>query len=458
KEGSESEQTNALAELTPQSIELGDEKIARAGIRTVSVSRQDLSLTRSLPAHFNYDQRHHVAVRTTADGVIEEITVKPGDSVDVGQLVARLRCPSVGDARSAVLKCQADLEIAETQSAWQQRICSGVSQLAASIRTGKSVEDIEKEAENAMLGQYRETLLAGYSKYALAEKLSQTATNSSGAVSGRLLTERQSEKQQARAVMEAGIEQSLFETEQQCKIAQSEVEAAARNLIVARQRLAALLGVSLSQLPSLDFSEGDERISLLEIHAPLAGTVEKNLFSQTERVDAGAELFVVADTTRLWVEADVRARDWNAMRCQPGDVVRVRAAEVDDTTDLHGRVYYVGREMDPDSGAIPLVIEVANDQSLFRPGMFARVDVPVGSIENAIAIPSSALIDVDGQPTVFIKDGNRFRPVVVSVGALGLGPESGEQIEVQSGLEVGQEIVFEGAFQLKSELLLESEA
>ncbi len=58
-----------------------------------------------------------------------------------------------------------------------------------------------------------------------------------------------------------------------------------------------------------------------------------------------------------------------------------------------------------------------------------------------------------GQAFVFVPDtGGGFRRVDVVV-----GDEAQGYVEVKSGLRAGQEVVVEGAFLLKSELLLEQE-
>jgi cobalt-zinc-cadmium efflux system membrane fusion protein len=55
---------------------------------------------------------------------------------------------------------------------------------------------------------------------------------------------------------------------------------------------------------------------------------------------------------------------------------------------------------------------------------------------------------------VFVPEGaDRFRRVGVTTGI-----ESGDFVEVTRGLTVGQQVVSQGAFVLKSELLLEKEA
>ena len=422
-----------------------------AGIATQTVTRRSMRLTRFLPARFAYDDRSHVAVRAATAGVIESVFVKPGDCVEVNQRIAVLRSPAIGKARSEILRLRADLELAEAERQWQSGICNGVEKLVAAIRQGMPVEEIEQALGEAPLGNYRGRLLTLYSKSRLANKLSDSVTGISDAVGRRIVRERQSGQQQARAELDAVLEQALFETQQECKTAMARVDAANRSVIVARQSLATLLGITTMHSPETNVSPNETDLARLEIRSPLAGTVERKLYSATERVSAGDQLFIIADTSRLWVKADVRSRDWGAMQVQPGDAVTV-TTHADPETNLVGKVYYVGREVDPASGALPLVVEVNNPQNRYRPGLFARVEVAVGKAPDVIAVPESAILDIEGQPSLFIAkaDGYQRRPVQT-------GRTSAGMVEIRAGLKTGQDVVTAGAFVLKSELLLEGE-
>jgi hypothetical protein len=71
-----------------------------------------------------------------------------------------------------------------------------------------------------------------------------------------------------------------------------------------------------------------------------------------------------------------------------------------------------------------------------------------------LAVPVSAVMKHEGKSFVFVPDGSdRFRRVDVTTGI-----DSDDRIEVTSGLSVGQQVVSQGAFVLKSELLLEKES
>ena len=452
----ESATTADLAPLPRASavIRLSESKLAVAGITTVTVSRQTLPLTRTLPARFDYDDTLHVAVRAATDGVLDKVMVKPGDVVQAGQTIAILRSPQIGAARSDVMSQIAAVELAETESNWQSRIADAVVKLVKSIRSGESVEQIEARFENATLGEYRSKLLGNYSKSMLAKKLAVSATGvRGGAISGRIVEQRASEQQQTIAALDSTIEQSVFQTSTNKQKAEAELGTAQRRLQVARQTLATLLGVTANAKEtsggvSAEVS-ADEQLARLEVRSPLAGTVERRVYSASERVTGGAEMFIIADTSRLWVEADIRGRDWSAIEVNEGDLVIV-TTPANEHARLEANVYFVGREVDPASGAIPLVARVANKDGKYRPGLFARMEVPIGEITDTLVVPDASLIDLDGQTSVFLQQKEGFVPVAVEV-----GNRSGTSVEIRDGLREGQSVVVEGAFVLKSELLLE---
>ncbi|QEG33294.1 efflux RND transporter periplasmic adaptor subunit [Bythopirellula goksoeyrii] len=448
----ETSEVVAPAEAIPF-VRMPQEKRLAAGIKTQTVKRGDLPLVRTLPARLAYDDTRHVAVRAATDGVIEEVLVKPGDVVSAGQTIAVLRSPAVGAARSEVMTRTAEHDLAKTARDRHLRIYHGVENLAASIAKGESIERIEAQLQQATLGTYGGELLTKYSKAILANRLAQSVNSirDTGAISGRVQHERQSELQQARAELEAALDHSLFTTRQAYKQAEAAEQSAERSLLVARQQLVTLLGTnqSLELTPVANAHQTD--LARLAIRSPISGTIERKAYSTTERVNAGSELFIVADTSQLWVKADVRNRDWIAMQLKEGDPVTVTTSATEDER-LSATVYFVGREVDPASGAIPLVATIYNNSDKYRPGLFARVEVPIGIASNTLVVPESAVVDLGGVPSVFIEENGGYRPVAVEIGA-----RSVDLVEVLSGVREGQQAVVAGAFVLKSELLLEGE-
>ena len=65
-----------------------------------------------------------------------------------------------------------------------------------------------------------------------------------------------------------------------------------------------------------------------------------------------------------------------------------------------------------------------------------------------LAVPGDAVVLIQGQPTVFVREGNAFRPRTVQ-----LGDRRADQVEIRKGIKSGEQIVVAGTFALKARLL-----
>ena len=111
-------------------------------------------------------------------------------------------------------------------------------------------------------------------------------------------------------------------------------------------------------------------------------------------------------------------------------------------------ITYIRDVLDPDTRTITVRTEVNNTEGKLKPGMFADLTIELGENGTALVVPSEAVLDDDGAHLVFVRiDRHRFQPRYVTIGTR----ENGF-VEVTSGLEVGEEVVTKGNFQLKSKL------
>jgi cobalt-zinc-cadmium efflux system membrane fusion protein len=156
-------------------------------------------------------------------------------------------------------------------------------------------------------------------------------------------------------------------------------------------------------------------------------------------------LFRVADLSRLWLTVHAFERD--AVRLKLGSPARITFAALPGQT-FGGNVSVVGKQVDVDSRTVAVRIEVVNTRQLLRPGMSATAFVPLGrATEKVIAIPTAALQRIENDWVVFIptsQDTFEIRPV-------GRGRDLGNEIEIVSGLRLGERVVVEGSFLLKAE-------
>lgn len=179
------------------------------------------------------------------------------------------------------------------------------------------------------------------------------------------------------------------------------------------------------------------------IRAPLAGTVVERLITPGQLLEAGATpCFTIANMSTVWVMADVFETDLPDVHVgDPADVTPTVGGGV-----LHGRVDFVGAEVDPTTRATQVRIVTGNPSTLLRKAMYVRVTIHSRRSRAGLLVPVSAVLrDTDNIPFVFLRSGTGGfvrRPVQ-------LGQRVGDRFEIHDGLAAGDSIITEGGLFLQ---------
>lgn len=433
----------------PTSVQLTEEKFAAAGLHTAAAAIEPIQAIRPVPGTITYDAARRVPVAAPVSGVVTKVLVEPGQHVAEHDPLAQISSPEVGLARDEVLRHEADLNLARKRLEFSGQIAANVESLLALLGRSPKLEDVEKSQEARTLGDYREKVIAAYSKLVLAERtLAAADTLEKGTLSQRLIDERRSGREVAQAQFSAACETARFSAAQDRDKAQADAEQAERLLAVAQQALANLLGPLADMTPVADRA----RLSELVLLAPIAGRVEERNAVAAARVAAGASLFTLADTSSLWVSAEIHERDWAALDVVQGSDIQVSIPALNDA-EVTANVRFVGSQVSPETRSVPLVAELPNRDGRLKPGLFVWALAPLARPRPALVVSAGAIMRHENQPFVFVPaDDRTYRRVDVT-----LGFDAGDRVEVLSGLKAGDIVVDQGAFFLKSELLLERE-
>jgi cobalt-zinc-cadmium efflux system membrane fusion protein len=186
------------------------------------------------------------------------------------------------------------------------------------------------------------------------------------------------------------------------------------------------------------------------IHAPITGQVIQREVTLGELVNAERDaLMVLADMRTLWVIAEVP--ETRLPDVSIGSTARIELATAGHDP-LEGKVTHISASLNAETRTASVLIEVPGSGEL-RPGMFARVQITVGSSESTkpvLAIPESAVMSVEGGPCVFVPvegEANTYKKQEVKV-----GKAVGGMLPIVDGLKEGQQVVVKGAFILKADL------
>jgi cobalt-zinc-cadmium efflux system membrane fusion protein len=213
----------------------------------------------------------------------------------------------------------------------------------------------------------------------------------------------------------------------------------------AREKLTLL--IPLYQLAHLKWSGNSAPLSEFPLTSPIAGTLVRRDLVLGSAVASDRPLMTVVNLDKVWVNTNIYESDLAAIKLGDGAVIRVEAYPED---SFEGRVFYIGDEVDRRTRTVLARIEVANDDRLLKPGMFAHAIIQSrGASREAIVVPESAVFDFQGGKIVFIAAGpNRYLARSVEIGS-----ETGNGIEIQGGLKEGEPVVANGGLALKGLLI-----
>src|SRR5581483_2627361 len=110
-----------------------------------------------------------------------------------------------------------------------------------------------------------------------------------------------------------------------------------------------------------------------------------------------------------------------------------------------GRIIFVDRQMNQQTGAIRIAASFPNPGNILRPGQFARVSAQTQVLHNALLVPQSAVQELQGIEQVYtVGPENKVHIVNVT-----LGPQHGQDWVITSGLQPGTPVILTNVQKLK---------
>ena len=176
------------------------------------------------------------------------------------------------------------------------------------------------------------------------------------------------------------------------------------------------------------------RLSQTQVRAPDAGVISARQATVGSVVGAGMELFRLIRQGRIEWRAEVTAAEIG--RIQVGAPVRVLAAS---GQILQGKVRMVAPSVDAQTRHAIVYVDLPAQIGSARAGMYAQGEIGLGQSQ-AITVPQSAVVVRDGFSYVYTVGPDQK----VSQLKVQTGRQSGERVEVTSGLKTDARVVASG--------------
>jgi len=220
-------------------------------------------------------------------------------------------------------------------------------------------------------------------------------------------------RNQQKALLDKGfISQSAFDNIQSnYDVAIAKLHAADAELVVARK------------------AQGDAVLV-----APFSGIVSARLAQPGERVALDAKVVSIVDLSQLQLEASVPPAAIGQVKV--GQAMNFRVEGFGERA-FAGRIERINPSATTGSRSISIYAVIDNKEGLLRGGMFAQGSLTLSRVDNALAVPASAVREEIGQTFVYAIEENLIKRKNVKVGAA----DTAGRVQVLEGLAAGDRIV-----------------
>jgi len=399
------EETKSEEAANHKSVEMQKDE---AAIEVITITSEKPSSKFTVAGFVEPNQQQMQQISSLANGRVESVNVALGDTVRPGMVLVTIDSPQVAEMHGKLHEAETKLRLARitlnrvTQAANRVNILKAKASLDEASATLKRTKQLVSEGLVA-----RKDLVSAESEWIRA----QAEFNF------------QKDITLNREVSEAKADLSTAETETE-------------------HIRDALRAVDAQMSSSAEAREHD--ISTLQLRSPITGTVIERLVNPGAGVEAGKPLLTVANTSTLWVIANVPEREMTGIH------VGSRAKVILQNKVIYGTVSFIDPRLNEDTRTSRVRIIVENPNNRIQAGSFAQIEFAKSQASSdAVFVPSTAVQTVEGKQVVFVAGADgKFAVRDVETEA-----EVSGTIPITQGIKPGEKVAANGSFVLKSKLL-----
>lgn len=195
------------------------------------------------------------------------------------------------------------------------------------------------------------------------------------------------------------------------------------------------------------------------LYADASGVITNRRIAVGDHVKEGAPLFDVMNLQKVWVLFDAYEKDLPYIKV--GDPLEFTVASIPDKT-FSSRVNFIDPLLNPTTRVAAIRTEISNTRGLLKPEMFVEGKVTTHQSKHSttqalLSLPKSAVLWTGKRSVVYVKipaqeiPSFQFREVEI-------GNSIGNQYEILSGIDAGEEVVTYGSFTIDAAAQLNNQS
>lgn len=257
--------------------------------------------------------------------------------------------------------------------------------------------------------------------------------------------------EQAKATLRLAQAQVSIKTwETDITLAQSQVETAqavllsAQALELAKSWEADIIAAKTAQTQAdIALKLAQKRRRDATINAPISGVVSQKFLDLGGMAVPTAPIFEIVDIDSVKATADIIEIHLSALTLHQKASILIEGIN----SVLTGTITYISPTLQPIQRTATIEFLIENPDGTIKPGMFAKVTIPIDVRENTILIPRKSLIeDIESQSqNVYVVEGDESNRRQVEIGLA-----RGAEVEILNGLNEGDAVIIAGQHSLKT--------
>jgi len=182
------------------------------------------------------------------------------------------------------------------------------------------------------------------------------------------------------------------------------------------------------------------QLSYAQLRSPISGVVADRPVYPGEMPSNGTPLVSIVDISQIVARANVPVKEALAMKV--GRPARIAGPD----GDIPGKVTVVSPAVNPSTTTVEVWVQAANPGEKLKPGGTVRVSIIAETIQDAIVVPSAAILNHDeGGLKVMVVTPDS----VAHERRISLGFRQGDRVQIVSGVQEGEQVIISGGLGLE---------
>tara|TARA_R110002051_G_scaffold1700_3_gene9627 strand:- start:18179 stop:19258 length:1080 start_codon:yes stop_codon:yes gene_type:complete len=185
----------------------------------------------------------------------------------------------------------------------------------------------------------------------------------------------------------------------------------------------------------------EAQLSKTTIRAPFSGIIGLRSISKGTYVSPSTVVAKLVNTDQLKITFSIPEK--YASKINLGTLLTFTTSDSKETNTA--KIYAIEPEVEIATRTLKMRAIADNPNGKLFPGTYANVILPLETVDNALMVPSEALIPVQNGKKIFISKDGKAKEIDVEIGS-----RTGSSVRVLSGLKAGDTVLTYGVMALKN--------